>query len=250
MVGGFLRAAQAAVRYVGPRGSSRSWVGVACRSVSAGALQLYRRQVSALPTLGAAAVMLAAVAAAADGDDAARSESKQLVGGLAVTGGEGEEAGTRLRGGRRLLLKQRSKHQAKLQEVDQMKTHLDEYKQHRGAIDSLRARFDMYASKSAELAGGRRVKAMTFTDFLHSFVLPQFHLHAPVRQQTGVDMMSIVVPFSNASRVAVLQRPDLVYSCDFVGDVNGLITFEECYLLVHLLQSKFVAQDRGDRELC
>lgn len=91
-----------------------------------------------------------------------------------------------------------------------MKLHLDEYKQHQKAVNSLRARFDLYASKRMELGDGRRVKAMTFTDFLHSLVLPQFHLHPP--------------------------RPDLVYSCDFVGDTTGLITYEECYLLIHLLQ--------------
>lgn len=36
------------------------------------------------------------------------------------------------------------------------------------------------------------------------------------------------------------QRPDLVYSCDFVGDANGLVTYEECYLLIHLLQSELL----------
>ncbi|EGZ12772.1 hypothetical protein PHYSODRAFT_316363 [Phytophthora sojae] len=159
------------------------------------------------------AAMALAVAAAADDEDAsAHAEAKQLVGGLGavVAGAEGEETSAKLRGGRRLLLKQRSKHQAKLQEEDQMKTHLDQYKQRRVAINSLRKRFDMYASKSVEAGDGRRVKAMTFTDFLHSFVLPQFHLHSP--------------------------RPDVTYSCDFVGDANGLITYEECYLLIHLLQ--------------
>ncbi|KAI9983864.1 hypothetical protein PInf_005137 [Phytophthora infestans] len=130
--------------------------------------------------------------------------------GATVIGGDGEETTSKLRGARRVLLKQRSKHEARMHEVDQMKTHLDEYQQRREAIDSLRTRFDIYASKNLDAGGGRCVKVMTFTDFLHSYVLPQFHLHPP--------------------------RPDLTYSCDFVGDANGLITYEECYLLVHLLQ--------------
>lgn len=132
----------------------------------------------------AATALAVAALATADGDAATLAEAKQLVGGGLGAAVEGEETSARPRGGRRLLLKQRSKHQAKLQEVDQMKTHLDEYKQRREAIDSLRTRFDMYASKSVEAGDGRRVKAMTFTDFLHSFVLPQFHLHSPVRLRT------------------------------------------------------------------
>lgn len=35
-----------------------------------------------------------------------------------------------------------------------------------------------------------------------------------------------------------MQNPEIQYSCDFVGNADGLITFEECYLLIHLLQSK------------
>lgn len=35
------------------------------------------------------------------------------------------------------------------------------------------------------------------------------------------------------------KRPDVGYTCDFVGDANSLITYEECYLLIHLLQSTF-----------
>ncbi|KAF1777311.1 EF-Hand 1, calcium-binding site [Phytophthora cactorum] len=187
MVRGVLRAVgkKAAARCAGHAGVStspndhRSMEGVA--ALERLEMRPYRRQASATSTFGMAAMALA-----------------------------GEETSTKLRGGRRLLLKQRSKHQAKMEEVDLMKTHLDEYKQRREAIDSLRTRFNMYASKSVDAGDGRRVKAMTFTDFLHSFVLPQFHLHSP--------------------------RPDLTYSCDFVGDANGLITYEECYLLVHLLQ--------------
>ncbi|KAL3656905.1 hypothetical protein V7S43_018112 [Phytophthora oleae] len=164
-------------------------------------------------TLAMAAMALVAAATVADGDSETHNEAKQLMGGglgAAVIGAESEEMSLRPRGGRRLLLKQRSKHQAKIQEEDAMKKHLDEYKQRRKAINSLRTRFDMYASKSVEVGDGRLVKAMTFTDFVQSFVLAQFHLHSP--------------------------RPDLMYSCDFVGDANGLITYEECYLLIHLLQ--------------
>ncbi|KAE9099342.1 hypothetical protein PF010_g15229 [Phytophthora fragariae] len=210
------------LRAVGARCASHPGLSAATKSITSrpagveavqrlGKRQHGRQTTSVGATLGMAAVALA-VAAAANAEDATtHAEAKQLAGGLGsvVAGSEGEETSARLRG-RRLLLKQRSKHQAKLQEVDQMKTHLDQYKQRRVAIDSLRKRFDMYASKSVEVADGRRVKAMTFTDFLHSFVLPQFHLHSP--------------------------RPDVTYSCDFVGDANGLITYEECYLLIHLLQ--------------
>lgn len=98
----------------------------------------------------------------------------------AVTSRDSDDSSTRLGGGRRLILKQRSKHQAHIQEVNQLKKYLDEYKQRREAIDSLRTRFDMYASKSVETSDGRCVKVMTCTDFLYSFVLPQFHLHPPV----------------------------------------------------------------------
>ncbi|POM77441.1 Hypothetical protein PHPALM_5174, partial [Phytophthora palmivora] len=131
--------------------------------------QQYKGRTSAVPALGMAAVALAVAASATYDDAETHAEAKQLIGGglgTAVVDTEGEETNTRPRGGRRLLLKQRSKHQAKLQEVDQMKTHLVEYKQRREAIDSLRARFDMYASKSVEAGDGRRVKVMTFTDFL------------------------------------------------------------------------------------
>ncbi|KAG7394649.1 Calcium uptake protein 1, mitochondrial [Phytophthora boehmeriae] len=170
----------------------------------------YRQQVTAISAFGLAVAIT--VAATANDDSKTFLEAKQMAGNGLLTAavGEEEEANVRPRVARRLLLKQRSKHQAKQEEVDQMKTHLDGYKQRRESIDSLRARFDMYASKSVVQSDGRSVKAMTFTDFLHSFVLPQFHLHKP--------------------------RPDLVYSCDFVGDANGLITYEECYLLIHLLQ--------------
>ncbi|TDH73917.1 hypothetical protein CCR75_008893 [Bremia lactucae] len=128
----------------------------------------------------------------------------------AVNFRDSDDKSTRLGAGRRLILKQRSKHQAHIQEVDQMKKYLNEYKQRREAIDSLRTRFNMYASKSVETSDGRCVKVMTCTDFLHSFVLPQFHFRSP--------------------------RPDVTYVCDFMGDANGLVTYEEYYVLVHLLQ--------------
>ncbi|KAG7377234.1 Calcium uptake protein 1, mitochondrial [Phytophthora pseudosyringae] len=215
MVRGVLRVAEkAAARCV-----SASHQSLASRTAALQRLESrpYWRHTSAAPTLGMAAVALAVAAATAGAEAETRTEASQLMGGglgAAAAGTEGEETSARVRGGRRLLLKQRTKHQAKVQEEDQMKTHLDEYKQRREAIDSLHARFDMYASKSVEADDGRCVKAMTFTDFLHSFVLPQFHLHSP--------------------------RPDLTYSCEFVGDANALVTYEECYLLIHLLQSEFL----------
>ena len=61
--------------------------------------------------------------------------------------------------------------------------HLNEYRALREAMDSLRAWFDMFASGSVETADGQRVRAMTFTDFLHSLVLAQFHVHSPVRRR-------------------------------------------------------------------
>ncbi|ETI55097.1 hypothetical protein F441_02171 [Phytophthora nicotianae CJ01A1] len=219
MVRGVLRVAEKVVaRRAGHTGVSVESQSLVSRAVSAAELERLktrpnRHQTISKSTLGMAAMALAVAVAAAERENDTHAEAKQLMGGgigAAVISAEGEETSLKLRGTRRLLLKQRSKHEANMQEVDQMKTHLDEYKQRREAIDSLRTRFDMYASKSLDAGDGRRVKVMTFTDFLHSFVLPQFHLHSP--------------------------RPDLTYSCDFVGDTNGLITYEECYLLVHLLQ--------------
>ncbi|KAG1689666.1 hypothetical protein DVH05_002024 [Phytophthora capsici] len=204
MVHGVLRAAkQAAARY-----GARAFA--APQLNTAGMKSLNTSFTSSTLAMTA---MLVAAATVADIDSESHSEAKQLMGGglgAAVINAENEETSSRLRGGRRLLLKQRSKHQAKLQEEDEMKKQLDEYKQRRKTINSLHTRFDMYASKSVEVGDGRHVKAMTFTDFVQSFALAQFHLHAP--------------------------RPDLTYSCDFVGDANGLITYEECYLLIHLLQ--------------
>ncbi|RMX63018.1 hypothetical protein KXD40_005980 [Peronospora effusa] len=96
---------------------------------------------------------------------------------------ESEEMSARLMGGRRLILKQQSKHEAKMQEEDQMKTHLE----------VLRSRFDMYASESMEETNGRRVKTMIVTGFLHSFVLPQFCLHSPVSLRTALDYITIAI---------------------------------------------------------
>jgi Ca2+-binding EF-hand superfamily protein len=90
-----------------------------------------------------------------------------------------------------------------------MKIHLDEYKKNYREIDSLRARFEAYATKTVG-SGDKEARAMTFTDFLHSLILPRFHLQAP--------------------------RANVEYACDFIGDANSLITYEECYLLIHLLQ--------------
>ncbi|DAZ96983.1 TPA: hypothetical protein N0F65_012115 [Lagenidium giganteum] len=154
--------------------------------------------------LGVAAILALHAAVDADG---AQCEAEALVsvgGAEAISLVEPKEAKPR---GRRLL-KSRTRHKAKLEEVDLMKVHLDEYKKSRDSIDSLYARFDMYASKTIDPI--KKTKAMTFTDFVHSLVLPRFHLVAP--------------------------RPELQYTCDFVGDANGLITYEECYLLIHLLQ--------------
>ncbi|CAI5720883.1 unnamed protein product [Peronospora effusa] len=95
------------------------------------------------------------------------------------------------------------------------------YKQCREKIKVLRSRFDMYASESMEETNGRRVKTMIVTGFLHSFVLPQFCLHSP--------------------------RPDLVCSCNFVGDADELVTYKECYLLTHLLQ---ILQEHFDVAFC
>lgn len=82
--------------------------------------------------------------------------------------------------GRRSLLKKRTQHTAKLEEVDLMKAHLDEYRRSRRDIGSLRARFDAFASKTVG-AGESATRVMTFTDFLHSLILPRFRLQAPVR---------------------------------------------------------------------
>ncbi|KAJ0393353.1 hypothetical protein ATCC90586_009880 [Pythium insidiosum] len=113
------------------------------------------------------------------------------------------------RAGRRALLKSRTRHKAKLEEVDLMKLHVDEYREARATIDSLAKRFELFASKSIE-ASGQKTPAMSYTDFLHSMVLPRFHAQKP--------------------------SPELQYTCEFAGNADGLITYEECYLLIHLLQ--------------
>ncbi|CEG44456.1 calciumbinding atopy-related autoantigen [Plasmopara halstedii] len=160
--------------------------------------------------LGMAAVALAALAFPRNCVSETLSEATQVVEGKKSVSTKTQLESTRVGVGRRSLLKQRSKYQAKLEEVDQLKMHLDEYKQSRESMYSLFQRFDMYASENVESGDGKRVKVMTFTDFLHSIVLPQFHLRSP--------------------------RLDLSYTCDFVGNANGLITYEEYYLLIHLLQ--------------
>lgn len=83
--------------------------------------------------------------------------------------------------GRRSLLKKRTKHTAKLEEVDLMKIHLDEYRKNHKEIDSLRARFEAFATKTVG-EGEKEARVMTFTNFLHSLILPRFHLQSPVRQ--------------------------------------------------------------------
>lgn len=94
-----------------------------------------------------------------------------------VVADEGTEIKPR---GRRHLLKSRTRHKAKLEEVDQMTLHLHEYKDQRAAVGSLKERFDLYASKTIEV-DGKPVKVMTFTNFLHSLILPRFHSQDPVR---------------------------------------------------------------------
>jgi hypothetical protein len=83
--------------------------------------------------------------------------------------------------GRRNLLKKRTKHTAKLEDVDLMKVHLDEYKKSQQEIDSLRSRFEAYATRMIGSGDEKQVRAMTFTNFLHSLVLPRFRLQSPVR---------------------------------------------------------------------
>lgn len=94
-----------------------------------------------------------------------------------VAADEGTEVKPR---GRRHLLKSRTRHKAKLEEVDQMTLHLHEYKDQRAAVGSLKERFDLYASKTIDV-DGKPVKVMTFTNFLHSLILPRFHSQDPVR---------------------------------------------------------------------
>ncbi|KAF0696158.1 Aste57867_13074 [Aphanomyces stellatus] len=86
---------------------------------------------------------------------------------------------------------------------------LKKYKEDIAAFDSVEARFDTFATAVTKDKDGARLKAMTFTDFLHSLVLPRFRISHPPRT--------------------------IQYKCDFVGDVDGLISYEECHLLYHLL---------------
>ncbi|TMW68888.1 hypothetical protein Poli38472_001044 [Pythium oligandrum] len=110
---------------------------------------------------------------------------------------------------RRHLMKFRTQHRQKLDDENRLKIYLDEYKQTRIKIDSLATRFQVFASQAIETEE-KLTPAMTFTDFLYSLILPRFRTRAPL--------------------------PDVEYTCEFMGNANGLITFEECYLLIHLLQ--------------
>uniref|UniRef100_A0AAV1TME3 EF-hand domain-containing protein n=1 Tax=Peronospora matthiolae TaxID=2874970 RepID=A0AAV1TME3_9STRA len=225
MVGSVSRVATMAARYTKGRGKTASaspqWLHTtrATALYHATAKCLKTRQFRSrlgplLSTLGIATTALAVTALEiVDGDAATRLEAHQLSDdrtAVARWAGEREKACTGRKEGRRPLLKQRRKHQTESQQQKEFKMHLDEYKQIREALESLRSRFDMYASRSVEVDDGRCVRAMTFTDFLHSLVLTQFHVHSP--------------------------QPDLVYSCDFVGNTDGLIVYEEWCLLIHLLQ--------------
>lgn len=142
--------------------------------------------------LAALAGLVAASAAWGSGGADAQSEAapdqEAPVGGAAAAA---EQEGGRPRGGRRHLLKKRSKMQEKREEVDLMKAHLDEYRQARAATDSLRARFQAYASQSVA-AGDKREPAMTFTDFVHSFTLPRFHTRSPVRPPATTDRRRVL----------------------------------------------------------
>ncbi|CAI5710245.1 unnamed protein product [Hyaloperonospora brassicae] len=174
------------------------------------ARQFRRRSSAAVSTLGIATLALAGTAlGVADGDAVAHAEAQGRTGAASFGSEEREKARTGRTKGRRLVLQQRRKHEAETEQEKEFKMHLSEYRALRKAMDSLRARFDMFASGSVETNDGQRVRAMTFTDFLHSLVLAQFHVHSP---------------------------PSLVYSCDFVGNADGLIAYEEWCLLIHLLQ--------------
>ncbi|GLE01896.1 hypothetical protein PINS_up010734 [Pythium insidiosum] len=165
-----------------------------------------------------ASMWLAAVLLSVGGATVALSEPKRTISAGAGAGASPDavkdadaeaHAEPKPRGGRRALLKSRTRHKAKLEEVDLMKLHVDEYREARATIDSLAKRFELFASKTIETPG-KKVPAMTYTDFLQSMVLPRFHAQKP--------------------------KPELEYSCEFAGNADGLITYEECYLLIHLLQ--------------
>ncbi|OQR93031.1 hypothetical protein ACHHYP_03021 [Achlya hypogyna] len=91
-----------------------------------------------------------------------------------------------------------------------MKESLARYKQDLAAFDSIETRFDVFAKAVNKDLKGNWQKVMTFTDFVHALVLPRFRTAEPPATAN--------------------------YSCDFTGDANGLISYEECHLLVHLLQ--------------
>ena len=170
-----------------------------------------------LSTLGIATIALAVTALEiVDEDAATRSEAQQLSDertAVARWAGEREKARTGRKEGRRLLLKQRRNHQAESQQEKEFKMHLDEYEQIREAVDSLRSRFDTYASRSVEVDEGQCVRAMTFTDFLHSLVLTQFHVHSPVRLRTQSDSLELLcVAFWNL----------LIDGCCYMCDSNQI----------------------------
>ncbi|CAK4084458.1 unnamed protein product [Aphanomyces euteiches] len=106
----------------------------------------------------------------------------------------------------------KQRHEESDQQSILLKESLKKYKEDLAAFDSVGARFDTFASAMTKEkdANGVRRKAMTFTDFLHSLVLPRFRISHPSRS--------------------------LQYKCDFVGDADGLISYEECHLLYHLLE--------------
>ncbi|ETV70052.1 hypothetical protein, variant [Aphanomyces astaci] len=106
----------------------------------------------------------------------------------------------------------KQRHEESDQQSILVKDSLKKYKEDLTAFDSVASRFDTFATAMAKEkdANGVRRKAMTFTDFLHSLVLPRFRLSHPPRTAQ--------------------------YTCPFVGDADGLISYEECHLLYHLLE--------------
>ncbi|ETV94291.1 hypothetical protein, variant 3 [Aphanomyces invadans] len=106
----------------------------------------------------------------------------------------------------------RQRHEESDKQAVLLKDSLKKYKEDIVAFDSVASRFDTFATAMTKDkdANGVRRKAMTFTDFLHSLVLPRFRLSHPPRSAQ--------------------------YTCPFVGDADGLITYEECHLLYHLLE--------------
>nr|CCA17779.1 conserved hypothetical protein [Albugo laibachii Nc14] len=95
-------------------------------------------------------------------------------------------------------------------DTTQYTARIEEYWKHAKSLHSPSARFHAFASRQTASSNLHQVPAMTFTDFIASFLVPRFRLS---------DL-----------------NPNRVHESEFLGNADGLITFEEYLAIIHLLQ--------------